>query len=566
MLRSNVFHQSSEARREALVTSGRMLWSIVNTSKGSVITRAQNLQGTRLSSTYGSSWGSSASSITEDLDEAINGNGSLTQEKSIVKSRHPLGERATSRRQSDEAPNDIRHNNSIYSVNLTDSFAWVNRVERWWFKLLDEKWRPMTPLERARRFPEAMMALAIRDTVQYQNIVDAKNTRRNAWTTNAPRNALWATSKPLHLISEQERAQVLSLLLAENREFHYGDDLSKDDKGQRIATRVPWRQQYQQRLPVEDLGRLGPLILLWIPPIVGFIPTILSIAAPQVFTRHFHNAYEIVKYSLIEEQQRRQEFPAVLQKGLSSASTQSLHRLQTFFSKIPLSNDDNQTNLSMTAFVQNPVGLYEALFGSSSVFQQRNSKALFSSLDDLPAPHIRHLALATGVYQSLRIPYLNQFMASMTPTALLRSQLRKILFTMVEEDAQLIVEGHERAQCTSLTDQEVLDACLMRNLPIVLDDEIERGPEVVQYHSMRLNLTDHLQCMASVYKHVLDTMRRQQGLAGELDQLEVHSLSESTKERLGMFAIHTAILRQEFHDRGNQALSGNTDAFARLQQ
>ena len=52
-----------------------------------------------------------------------------------------------------------------------------------------------------------------------------------------------------------------------------------------------------------------PLVILWIPPIIGFLPPILAVIAPrQVMSRHFHNVYEINWYAQIEYRQRREAY------------------------------------------------------------------------------------------------------------------------------------------------------------------------------------------------------------------------------------------------------------------
>ncbi|KAL7574391.1 hypothetical protein ACA910_008488 [Epithemia clementina (nom. ined.)] len=551
------------------------------------------------------------------------------------------------------------------------------------------------------------MELALYDIWRYQDIVHASHTARNAWTipqreASAAAGALvqptsrqqqqkpvwWLSSS----LSEMERAQVLSLLLRGNREFHYGDypdrldgtddesedakennrqqDLNKKKDGHQTvttntrrrsrslstatatatattttnhsSTRIPWRQQVQQRQTVEDWSKMGPMVLLWIPPLLGFIPTLLAIAAPQSFTHHFHNAYERVQFALVEEEHRRHEFHAVvvrqpnweqhgvsswlLSSGSSSSSsdtTSFLDRLRPFFSTVPAlqhqSTAARNTNNIRTqsssaapsiALVPNPVGLYETLFagesgcdsGSSSAFLSQNgprqqqqqqqqqpqqqSQSCCRSLDKCSPRYLYHLALAAGVYQSWRIPYIHQALAWITPAAWLRSQIRTIVLSWVEEDAQLLVEGHDQTQCAALTNDEVLDACLLRNLPIVVvvavavevsaqskndhgDDEMDnhnnvnnklkalrQGPESVDYSTMRVNLTHHLQCMAVVYPHVLynqtstkqeqlQQQRIDRGGATEEDRQKWHALSEQTKERLGLFALHLSILRDQ---------------------
>ena len=435
----------------------------------------------------------------------------------------------------------------------------VHGIQRWWTQLEEERWRPMGALERARRFPNAMMALVVDDIVRYQTIIEAKNTAMNSWKVESEVSSGRRTrlvgggSKPLQVLSKGERAHALSLLLPESREYHYGDGLdqllSLTSKDHRMthSTIMPWRQRQQQQQTIEDLSRLTPLILLWIPPILGFIPTILAIAAPQTFTRHFHNRYEVLQYSLIEEQQRRNEFTAVLGEGFGANSKELLERISHFFVSTPRGGENRTDQLAIA--INDPIGLYETLFEFSSVFH-RGRLAVCSSLDELPARYLQRLSVAMGT-QSIGIPSVNQMMASVTPAPILRSQIRKGLFNLVESDALLLVEGHDQSKCASLTDQEVFDACLERNFPIALTGDIGKGPEVVNYNAMRRDLTDHLQYMASVHQHVLDKMLMRRNEQPSKERQDIHALSETSKERLGMFTVHIGILREHFKRQRN---------------
>ena len=435
----------------------------------------------------------------------------------------------------------------------------VHGIQRWWTQLEEERWRPMGALERARRFPNAMMALVVDDIVRYQTIIEAKNTAMNSWKVESEvasgrrTRLVGGGSKPLQALSKGERAHALSLLLPESREYHYGDGLdqllSLTSKDHRMthSTIMPWRQRQQQQQTIEDLSRLTPLILLWIPPILGFIPTILAIAAPQTFTRHFHNRYEVLQYSLIEEQQRRNEFTAVLGEGFGANSKELLERISHFFVSTPRGGENRTDQLAIA--INDPIGLYETLFEFSSVFH-RGRLAVCSSLDELPARYLQRLSVAMGT-QSIGIPSVNQMMASVTPAPILRSQIRKGLFNLVESDALLLVEGHDQSKCESLTDQEVFDACLERNFPIALTGDIGKGPEVVNYNAMRRDLTDHMQYMASVHQHVLDKMLMRRNEQPSKERQDIHALSETSKERLGMFTVHIGILREHFKRQRN---------------
>lgn len=82
-------------------------------------------------------------------------------------------------------------------------------------------------------------------------------------------------------------------------------------------------------------------------------------------------------------------------------------------------------------------------------------------------------------------------MTEFQPSWWLRGQLERTCKFICEDDAMLIEESHHANGCSSLTDLEVTEACLMRGLPITRRASSE---------SRRLSLTNHLK--------MIDTVRR----------------------------------------------------------
>lgn len=399
-------------------------------------------------------------------------------------------------------------------------------------------WRGMTAIERARHFPAAVGQL-YEDCVQYQSIEDALRTPTNVWHQTDTEGTRYS----LH------RKEALSLLSPGSSNFHHGDDIhnSKANKSKNSSSpMLPWRQCVQQRQLVQDVTRVMIPLILWIPPIVGFIPTLLAVVAPRVaFTRHFHNDFEVVQFAIVDQEQRRVEFSRIVQ--LLCQNSNHLYWNQYYSLYFSVTERDAAGPLLLDA-----IGLYKAMFEESSPFH-RSRLSGYVGLDDLPSNYVSHLALALGLYQSLPGPFLNEFMGKwVVPTFFLRAQVRKALYAMAEEDAQLLVEQQDQLHCRNLTDQEVLDACLMRNLPIVLVQEhnggregtgqtlqeaLSRGPGVVDYSEMRKCLTQHLDTIAIVSEEVVKNVEIQH--KGERPERQ----SEIAKELTGLFAAHLSILR-----------------------
>ena len=115
----------------------------------------------------------------------------------------------------------------------------------------------MTVRERVLLFPTSVQRLW-KDWLLYQNIRDAAATPRNAWTVHPQRLSLQGA-------------------LASGI----------------VHSHIPWRQREQQRRFREGVATVLPVVVLWMIPVVGYLPMLLAVAAPrQVLSRHFHNEYE----------------------------------------------------------------------------------------------------------------------------------------------------------------------------------------------------------------------------------------------------------------------------------
>ena len=109
------------------------------------------------------------------------------------------------------------------------------------------------------------------------------------------------------------------------------------------------------------------------------------------------------------------------------------------------------------------------------------------------------LSLATGIYQSLP-KWLSPWITEWTPAWCLAYQIDSIGRSIVQDDSLLLEERHDITRCQTLTDIEVLDACLIRGLPIMNHSTNER----------RQCLTNHLKLIASVKQRLLIRQQQQQ--------------------------------------------------------
>jgi hypothetical protein len=333
-----------------------------------------------------------------------------------------------------------------------------------------------TMFERIRHFPNGVKIL-FRDCLRYKDIYDASRTPLNAWTIHHPSH-------------RQQGEQV--------------DDTFKVMSSiQRPPGRIPRRQYEQQRRARNDAAKMLPLVLLWIPPIIGYLPLVFAVAAPrQALSRQFHNRYEILCFSAVEYRQRKMHFEPVSDRfwtivGADNANT------------IALEGNDEAGPVFL-----DPLGMFLLAFASPDQAFSKAATCSLSNLSLLSRPHLIELALALGVHQSFP-SWASELMTFYAPTSLLRFRIRQKIELVRRDDCLLLQEQQHENRFESLTDVELVDACLMRSLPVDLSPE-----------KMRACLTNHLTMIASVTRQLTD------------HELEVAS------EGFALFSVHLSILRQ----------------------
>lgn len=328
--------------------------------------------------------------------------------------------------------------------------------------------KAMSVRERVFTFPTSVLSLW-KDWLLYQNIRDAATTSRNAWST------------------KEHRLQKSSLG-AEN-------DLMESTS----ACTIPWRQLVHQRQFISSLIVVLPTVALWMIPIVGYIPMFLSIAAPrQLLSRHFHNQFEMFHFNRLAYRQRHAHYSRVqqsLQAQLIShmgnaASTEKIASAQ-MHQFTPHSKKWNETN---------PV-LYHAM-----------DRAGLFSVKGFSRGHLVEFALAIGVYETIPPPW-DARLAQWSPTLLLQRQVRTIAVALSSEDVAL--REYFNAKKHSLSDIEIMDACLFRGYPV----------DQVSFSEMKDFLFNHLRMVDSI-RHCI--------AQGNL---------EMTEESIGLLTLHLAIMR-----------------------
>jgi hypothetical protein len=328
-------------------------------------------------------------------------------------------------------------------------------------------------MERVKNFPLGVKQLCY-DILRYNNIHDASRTPLNAWTIR---------NEPLVNQKDDHRFVIV------DQELRPG--------------RIPRREHEEQRRLKDDIRKVGPIIALWIPPIIGYLPMILVICCPrQALSRQFYTPYEKELYASIEYRQCRNHFMDVAQHCFSSL----------------MMNPDKLEIVAQGRDAAGPVldlmPFYE-VFTDAKLVDTRLQTGRLSHLDMYPREYLVSLALANGLYQSYPEP-LCVWAARLVPW--LRREVRRIANNVATDDRLLLEEAYDSNGCESMTNQEAQDACLMRGLPVT-----------VSYAEMRKCLTNHLVMIKKLKKRLPD---------------------DRPTEALMLFTIHLSAIRYYLQQKG----------------
>ena len=135
----------------------------------------------------------------------------------------------------------------------------------------------------------------------------------------------------------------------------------------------------------------------------------------------------------------------------------------------------------------------------------------YSILDYLQTTHLHSIALSNNLATTIALPTTLANMALQTciPSVYLKRRLIALAEDIILDDIALIEEGHLRSECIGLTNDEVLEACWIRGLPVgrfvgTMSNHISYGRECHrdgnegELQMMRRVLMHHLQMMETI--------------------------------------------------------------------
>ena len=132
-----------------------------------------------------------------------------------------------------------------------------------------------------------------------------------------------------------------------------------------------------------------------------------------------------------------------------------------------------------------------------------------ASISTLQNTHIHSLSLVNNLAAPLLLPSSLSplFLQTCLPSRYLQYKLTNLAEDMIMDDAALIEEGQIDIECSGMTEEEVLDACWMRGLPVgrfanCSGSKLDSCGEDEVVQMMRSILTNHLQMMQYAQRSV----------------------------------------------------------------
>lgn len=134
-----------------------------------------------------------------------------------------------------------------------------------------------------------------------------------------------------------------------------------------------------------------------------------------------------------------------------------------------------------------------------------HTKGRYSIMDNLQPTHLHSIALSNNLATTLALPTTVAYMALQTfvPSVYLKRKLIALAEDIILDDIALIEEDQISTDCMGLMDEEVLEACWIRGLPVGRFVTVNNNISGSQCHSGK---EDEVQIMRRVLKHHLQMM------------------------------------------------------------
>ena len=299
-------------------------------------------------------------------------------------------------------------------------------------------------------------------------------------------------------------------------------------KGNYLSTRRP---QEHLRQITRDLQTTLPTVAAFVVlPGVGYAFLLLGMVFPRLLlSRQFHTREQRWEFATTEYGDRRWWFnllsidlwgscmikmPSLVREEEKEKIHQISGNLQQQPDSLPPSS--NIESLAYTKMdAGGPVFNKQSMHILYHLFQQQQHissghQGSISSINQLQSAHLHHLALSNNLTASMLLPksIRSTFLQTCLPNIYLQSKLVTLAEDIIIDDAALIEEGQLDNACIEMTEEEILDACWLRGLPVGGFASLDKrststtssGSREDEVHQMRKILTNHLLMM----NHVMD--------------------------------------------------------------
>lgn len=306
----------------------------------------------------------------------------------------------------------------------------------------------------------------------------------------------------------------MELLLNDYRTYCNIESAAASSRNNAWVNGIPRRQLEQRRQFLLDLQIALPTVSLFMLPIVGYIAPLLATVFPrQMLSKQFQTTSQHRKFAQVEYNMRKVYFAQLTDllircyHNLDKDTTTTIVGLTS--SNLPAIYDEAgpvicNMGLLIKIIFYPMIGTATGTLRMHSFLESEahgtnlNISALSTCavLEALSKEHL-HILFMTSGYTKLPLSVANfVYNRYLFPSEILKSIVRKVGSNIVHDDASLLrelgdmVHHHDSSALSRLTDDEIFEACLLRGLPIDLDN--------ISTFQMRKCLFNHLLQMRSV--------------------------------------------------------------------
>ena len=243
--------------------------------------------------------------------------------------------------------------------------------------------------------------------------------------------------------------------------------------------RAPRRQQEQQKQFLRDIRKVILPVTVASLPIVGNAIFVLLVLRPYVFlSDQFFTREQVRYFGSMGYHQRKTFFhaSAIDLCSMLNINPDCRNALDVLIDEMKVTRIKNET-----ISIKDIIPLYtkiQKVFGNHNELFQNFSRGQIMNVT-----HSSWLASPTLFLQ---------------PLPLIRYRLNIVIQDISQDDINLIREKQHEQNCSSLTSDEVFDACSLRSLPCDRSCDNSQTSDSI----MRQNLTEHLRLMNQVMNHV----------------------------------------------------------------